>query len=160
MDAGTTAVISGAPMKTLWTTLLNLTFAVWWGGLTFYSVFVVPMGTAQIGTTEQGFITQQVTWWHNMILVVMVVLLAIEAWRERHRWLWALVAILSIVATLLFFQHSKLTNLMDFEGHHVQGTFYGQHALYLWLTAAEWAVGIALVLLQVMNYSRHRTDTS
>ena len=131
-------------MKTLWSMLLMLTFAAWWGGLTFYSVAVVPIGSEQIGTSQQGFITQQVTFQHNLLLVVMTGLLLIEAWQRRRLWLGVLVVALALVGAALFFQHAHLTNLMDFNSRTVPSTFYSQHAIYLWLTAAEWAIGIAL----------------
>lgn len=34
---------------------------MWWGGLCFYAVVIVPIGTEVIGSVEQGFITQRVT---------------------------------------------------------------------------------------------------
>ena len=44
-----------------WRLFLLLVWAAWWGGLCFYAVVVVPIGTELIGSVEQGFITQRVT---------------------------------------------------------------------------------------------------
>lgn len=147
-------------MRTLWSMLMILTFATWWGGITFYSLAVVPIGSEQIGSTEQGFITEQVTWRHNLLLVVMTGLLLIESWRQRHRWLGGLVAALVLVGAALFYQHARLTNLMDFSSRAVSDSFYSQHAVYLWLTAAEWAIGIALVLVLVVRDSGNCSETT
>ncbi|MFM8571811.1 MAG: hypothetical protein ACKOAU_09465 [Pirellula sp.] len=40
-------------------------WGLWWGGLSFYAIVVVPIGTEQIGSVAQGFITQRVTQWHE-----------------------------------------------------------------------------------------------
>jgi len=64
-------------VRSLWTVFVLLLFAVWWGGLTFYAAIVVPIGTELIGASEQGFVTQQVTQWHNAVLTAMSVCLVI-----------------------------------------------------------------------------------
>jgi hypothetical protein len=54
---------------------LALTF--WLGGLTFYSLIVVPTGAEVVGRTEQGFVTSAVTlklnldWHHGVRRIVM-----------------------------------------------------------------------------------------
>src|SRR5215471_8442423 len=71
-NSATVQIIADGPrhasrLTTVWTLLLSLAWGVWWGGLCFYAVVVVPIGTEEIGAVEQGFITQRVTWWHNLI---------------------------------------------------------------------------------------------
>ena len=44
--------------RTTWSSFLLLVWAAWWGGLCFYAMVVVPIGTELIGSVEQGLITQ------------------------------------------------------------------------------------------------------
>ena len=64
-----------------WRIFLLLVWAPWWGGLCFYAVVVVPVGTELIGSVEQGFITQRVTQWHNAWTGLFLVFLLIKATR-------------------------------------------------------------------------------
>ena len=130
--------------EALWRLLLVLLFAGWWGGLSFYAIVVVPIGTDQIGSVEQGFITQQVTRWHNALLTAMSVCLFIEACRRRRRVLWCVVAGMVLVDAALLFEHSRLTAMLNFEDRSAPGGFYQQHAIYLWITAAEWGLGFVV----------------
>ena len=124
-----------------WRLFLLLVWAAWWGGLCFYAVVVVPIGTELIGSVEQGLITQRVTQWHNGLSGLFLVSLLIEASRRRSRELWAIVAVLAIIDIALVVWHYKLTGMIDFKQQTVPGTFYAQHAIYLWITAAEWLLG-------------------
>ena len=137
--------------RLLWQAGRILLFAAWWGGLSFYAIVVVPIGTDQIGSVEQGFITQQVTRWHNALLIAMTAFLMIEAWWRRNRWLWIIVAGMTLIAVTLLFEHARLTGMMDFANQTVPSGFYQQHAIYLWLTAAEWLLGIFVALLAVQQ---------
>ena len=130
--------------RRLWSTFVVLLFAVWWGGLTFYAAIVVPIGGEQIGETEQGFVTQQVTRWHNALLTAMTVCLLIEACRQKRWPLWAVVCGLGVINAALLYQHLQLTTLMDMRGRSVSNDFYAQHAIYLWLTTVEWVIGLAI----------------
>ena len=130
--------------RATWRVLLLLVWAAWWGGLCFYAVVVVPIGTDLIGSVEQGFITQRVTQWHNGLSVLFLVCVLIEARRRRSHGLWAIVAMLAIIDVALVVWHAKLTGMMDFQQQAVPGSFYAQHAIYLWITAAEWLLGMAL----------------
>ena len=131
-------------MKDLWRAVTWILWAFWWGGLSFYAIVVVPTGTEQLGSVAQGFITQRVTQWHNLLCVLMTLALAIEAYRCSSRFLWAACGTLGVLTTLLFAGHAFLTQQMDFRSETVPANFYSQHAIYLWLTAAEWGLGIAL----------------
>ena len=130
--------------ETLWRLLLVLLFAAWWGGLSFYAIVVVPIGTDQIGSVEQGFITQQVTRWHNALLTAVNVCLLIEACRQRRPVLWCVLAGMVLVDAALLFEHSRLTAMLDLESRTAPDGFYQQHAIYLWITAAEWALGFVV----------------
>jgi len=141
MDTQRTSLLAAS-----WKLLLLLLWGVWWGGLCFYAVVVVPIGTDSIGTVDQGFITQRVTWWHNLILGAFLACQAVEAYRRRSRTLWAFAAALGVIEVALILWHSHLTGMMDFEYRSVPASFYGEHAVYLWITAAEWGLGIILPL--------------
>ena len=120
-----------------------LAWAVWWGGLSFYAVVVVPVGTEVIGSVEQGFITQRVTQWHNALSVLFTICVLVEAFLRRSRALCLIGITLAVIDMGLIFWHIRLTNLMDFQQQTVPARFYGEHAVYLWITAAEWVLGIA-----------------
>ncbi len=129
-------------LRNLWSTWTLIVWAVWWGGLTFYAIVVVPIGTELIGSVDQGFITQQATWWHNCILFCFVVCLAIESIARRSRLLSGLAAALLLINLLLILDHAHLTTHMDFDQRTVPTHFYARHATYLWITAIEWCLGI------------------
>ncbi|MDB5389796.1 MAG: hypothetical protein JWM11_5442 [Planctomycetaceae bacterium] len=127
-----------------WNWGLILIWATWWGGLNFYALVVVPIGTELIGSVEQGFITQKVTQAHNAITVLFVICLLIEAYRRRHRMLWSTAIALLVITIGLISWHVHLTSMMDFEQQSVPGRFYSEHAVYLWLTAFEWGLGLLI----------------
>lgn len=147
-----------------WRLFLLLVWAAWWGGLSFYAVVVVPIGTELIGSVEQGFITQHVTQWHNGLSGLFLVSLLIEAIRRRSREMWAIVIVLAIINIALVAWHAKLTAMMDFKQQAVLGSFYAQHSIYLWLTAAEWLLGIAMpiwivpITAQIESQSSDQVD--
>ncbi len=128
---------------------------MWWGGLSFYAIVVVPIGTNLIGSVEQGFITQQVTSWHNLLFLFFVICLCFEAILRRKRSFWAIVAILAVVNGLLFIGHAMLSRQMDFEKQTVPAGFYASHAIYLWITAVEWFAGIALPIWMNSSIKTH-----
>lgn len=131
----------------LWSCFVVFLFAVWWGGLTFYAAIVVPTGSEQIGATEQGFITQQVTRWHNALLTAMTICLLIEAWRNNRWPLWAVVCGLAVIDAALLYLHQQLSEMINLRDQSIPDGFYSEHAIYLWLTTIEWAVGLSIPFL-------------
>lgn len=127
-----------------WQYCLFIVWAVWWGGLCFYAIVVVPIGTEVIGTVEQGFVTQQVTQWHNALSIVFLVCLLVEAYCRSSRTLWTIGAGLLALGLGLVGWHYHLSNMMDFEDQSVPSNFYTEHAIYLWMTATEWGIGLGL----------------
>jgi hypothetical protein len=53
-------------------------------------------------------------------------------------------SVLGIIEISLILWHAHLTGMMDFPNQAVPSNFYGEHAIYLWITAAEWGLGIIL----------------
>lgn len=141
----------------LWNYLLLLVWASWWGGLSFYAIAVVPIATEQIGSTSQGFITREVTQWHNVLFAVVLALLLAEAIRRRSVSLGGLFGILFGVGVGLFLDHSYLSKQMDPNQRTVPEGFYADHAVYLWLTAIEWFLGI-LVLGWLVPVQSNRNE--
>jgi len=145
-----------------WRLFLHLAWAIWWGGIFFYAVVVVPIGTEAIGSIEQGFITQKVSQVHNVIAIAFLVCLAVETARTRSRLIGILTATLAVNVLFLVRWHSHLTGLLDVHDHSVSSGFYQQHAVYLWLIAFEWLLGIIAPLVLFvsraeMDSGEHRT---
>lgn len=139
-------------LREAWIGVVLFLWAACWGGLSFYALVVVPAGSTLHGSVEQGFVTQAVTRWHNGLLLGLVGCLAAEAWIRSSRALWWLVAVLGTVATALVLDHAWLSARMEFTERSVGPEFYRQHAVYLWITAAEWIV-VAIVPFVVLGTS-------
>ena len=125
--------------------LMILSFALWWGGLTTYAVIVVQIGTELFGASEQGFVTQRVTNWLNVLGAVW---LACTLWPARRSWgtmtLWGVQAVCLGSLALI---HRQLDAMLDPVSRFVvsDGDFYGIHRLYLLATAVQWFVGLGLL---------------
>ncbi|MFN7732175.1 MAG: hypothetical protein ACK5OB_09735 [Pirellula sp.] len=130
-----------------WRVFVWLLWAVWWGGLTFYALVVVPIGTELLGSVEQGFVTQRVTLWHNWLGVVLALALAAEAWRLRSSaWICLSIAI-AMTTVVLMVWHRHLSLAMNFVDRTVPENFYTEHAIYLWITAVEWLLGMVVAAM-------------
>ena len=130
-----------------WRLLLLLVWATWWGGIFFYAIVVVPIGSEAIGSVEQGFLTQQVSRMHNGLSIAFLLCLVIEAIRMRSVSVGVIVTTLAFNLLLLHVWHLHLTHAMNFEDRSVPVAFYKQHAVYLWLFAAQWFQGILVPAL-------------
>jgi hypothetical protein len=122
--------------------LLTLVLGFWLGGLTFYALVVVPIGNDLYGSTEQGFLTQQVTIWLNTIGTATLAVLFLNLVYLRGRllmitWLVMAAAQVGLVAT-----HAKLDSLLDAATQSVATGFYSAHRQYLILTALQWLAGL------------------
>lgn len=126
----------------------RIALSLWWGGLTFYAGFVVPIGSRVTDTTTQGFVTQQVTTWLNFLAIVAVALLVPglrqTGWRTRLGW-----GVVVLSLPFAFWVHSSLTGMLDLEGQSVQAdgdVFYRRHQVYLWITVAQWLGGLLMLI--------------
>ncbi len=150
-----TVVRSGpAQIDPVWRPLFLLVWAVWWGGLTFYAAVVVPLGTDEFGSMEQGFLTQRVSLWLNLACGVMIAGLICWTLATRRRSLGLLTGGLAVVTALLVYQHLRMTRMMDVELRGVTPGFYAEHAVYLWLTTAQWILGAGVPWLLSRDRAR------
>lgn len=129
----------------LWHFAVDLLLCVWWGGLTFYAAIVIPIATESLGAETQGFVTQQVTRWLNVLTTAWLVMVAIAAVRHRSRWRWSLWTVLALCQFGLFVEHARLTSLMNFSTQAIaidRARFYAEHQIYLWITVVQWLTGL------------------
>ena len=127
--------------------LLELLFALWWGGFTFYAAVVVPQGMAILGDhVQMGLITQSVTIYLNRIgsiaLITSFVILIVNKRIERNYlqtigWEWLLLVIFQVI---LFNLHSKLSSmiLIELPEINLQEGFYNIHRIYLLISSVIW----------------------
>ena len=142
-------------LQNIWTLLVGITLSVWWGGLTFYAVVVVPIGTSNLGSVEQGFVTHRVTIAHNWLSVLFILCLILESSIRSSRFLFVSGIALSILTYELFRWHGHLSSMMNFQERTVQAGFYQEHAVYLWLIASQWIIGLLVSPMLFMNSRSH-----
>lgn len=129
--------------------------SLWMGGFTFYSSFVIPVATEQLGSArEAGFITAQVTQALNVCGVVALVILGWNAamvWREmgrreRHLLGWTL-SLLVVAEVTLLTLHPLLEARLRVPTRGIRpGTyFFALHQVYLWISSVQWFVALAHV---------------
>ena len=130
--------------------LLFQAWLVWQGGFLFYAAVVIPIGTDVLDSPiTQGFVTREVTGWMNLIGVGFHLLLAWALVAERGTARWKLRVGLSsasaILLIALFALHSVLDSYLDSAEQTVDRPkeFYRWHAVYMWVAAVQWALGLA-----------------
>lgn len=141
-------------------------FSVWWGGLTFYALAVVPTGHQVLHSkVRQGFITQRVTNKLNWLGAVTLVALLVEVAARRERstkWRVGCASWLAMAALLvaLFVLHPRLDALLDGTSRSVvdDDRFYALHRIYLLVTTAQWLAGA--VHLASLSRSESRPQRS
>jgi hypothetical protein len=143
---------------------LILSMSIWWGGLTFYALFVVPTGVDVLGgETEQGFITQRVSNIINLCGLLALALLLVNmaaSWRSLGRFAKsALVASWLAMAAaqfILFLTHPRLDALLDVPSHSIiePSSFHRLHEFYLSVTTAQWSAGLLHLIAIITIWSR------
>jgi hypothetical protein len=138
--------------------------ALWWGGLTFYALFVVPTGVDVLGgEIEQGFITQRVSNIINLCgIVALVVLLANAAasWRSIGRFAKSALAItwlaMAAAQLVLLVVHPRLDALLDVASHSIvePSSFHRWHEFYLSVTTIQWSAGLLYLVTVVASWCR------
>ena len=130
--------------------LAFLLLSLWFGGFTFYAAVVVPTGSDILGRTEQGFVTQRVTGWLNVIGAVMILAVSWEmgyqiTWRKNKLATFAL-TIFSGALAVLAVLHGYLGHQLSADTMTVEnpGSFYQLHRIYLWLSSVQWLACLGL----------------
>lgn len=143
--------------------ILMVAIAVWFGGFTFYTSVVVPIGTDVLGSSRtQGFVTQQVTGVLNWIgiatLAIGLLDLFVEAKSRSRKINGTFIAILIfLIATLigLMVLHPIMDNMLEPEHEYVsdEGRFYQLHRIYLWVSTVQWAACWVWLVLIIRGWT-------
>ena len=142
--------------------LLILALAFSFGGFTFYSAAVIPIGSDVLDKTTQGFVTQRVTHVINAASLVSLLLFAWQGFVVRRqlskfsvRCMILLLCIYSCSLISLVVIHPYMDGLLDFDDLSVKDpdTFYQMHRAYLWISTLQWLTTIALIWLVICSPS-------
>ena len=131
-----------------------LTFALWMGGFTFYTLIVIPTGGKVLGSERDvGFITQQVTNWLNWIGLLALVVLGwnarAEGWALQNFFTSAWLA-MAVTEAGLFLIHRVIDNLLDIEAHKIHGPldhFFVWHRSYMAVASVQWLAALLYLFL-------------
>ena len=125
--------------------LTIITFALWWGGFTFYASWVIPTAHEVTGNhILTGMITQRVSNVLNVLttafIAVSMVTFYVEK-RERKQWI-----PLSIIAgglLVLVVLHPKMDTFVQVETQSLSDKtgLYAYHRVYLLVSTAMWLAG-------------------
>ncbi len=135
-----TALVKRIDRPRLWRYLVVLAVVFWLGGLSFYALIVVPVGTDVLGSTAQGFITQRVTNQLNLVSSAILVLLLANAIMRRGRLLIGSWLVMAAAQVVLILMHPWLDSMLDAKIQEISdgALFYARHGVYLDATAAQW----------------------
>ena len=124
--------------------LALVAWAVWLGGFVFYFGVVVPTGGQIVGCTEQGFVTQKVTDWLNLIGVGSLVILLGQAMLSKSRLLLATWAVMVACQVALFQTHWRLDTFADANAMVVTDSkrFGSLHEFYESVATVQWIAGM------------------
>jgi hypothetical protein len=138
--------------------LVLFALLAWQGGGVFYAGVVVPIGRRVLHDQIelQTVITRDTTWRLNWMGVGAVLLLALDLETgdpsRRRRWLragcWAGIALSQLGLLLL---HARLSTAFagDVLGMAEPASFYRVHRVYLWTSAAQFALALAFLALSL-----------
>ena len=135
-----------------------LTFALWMGGFTFYTLIVIPTGGKVLGSERDvGFITQQVTNWLNWIGLLALLILGWNARAEGRgaAKLFLALAWLAMALTQagLFALHRVIDTLLDTATHKIHGPldhFFVWHRSYMAMASMQWLAALIYLWLALL----------
>ena len=135
-----------------------LLWAVWLGGFVFYFGVVVPTGGRIVGGTEQGFVTQKVTDWLNLIGAASLVIFLAQALLSKSRLLLATWGVMLVCQITLFLMHWQLDLLADAKTMAISDSkrFGSLHETYELVATALWIAGMVYLGGLVWSMGRVR----
>lgn len=149
----------------IYRTLLLAVFALWFGGFTFYTAFVVPIGTEVLGSSRaQGMVTQQVTDQLNAVGGFMIAFFLVDfllGWKSRSRrlsiWIGSLTGTIAVLWIGLLWLHSILDGMIiDEDLISDEVNFYQLHRAYLWTSTVQWILCWGWLVVIVSDWFRPR----
>jgi hypothetical protein len=138
--------------------LVILAFMLWQGGFIFYGAVVVPIGTAVLESDRlQGFITQRVSIWLNILGVTWCIVCAWDSWHHRDRLRMTLVGIVFVLLLGLFATHVEMSTHLDPEEQTLSDrpTFRRWHQLYLCMSTIQWLIALVTLRLTLRSWNPH-----
>jgi hypothetical protein len=137
--------------------LTLLSFALWMGGFTFYTLVVIPTGSKVLGgEREVGFITQQATNWLNWIGIPALLMFGWNL-RAQGGGIWRVLLLLAWLAMAaaevgVFLIHHVIDGMLDTSTHKIHNFehFYGWHRFYMVTASFQWLAALAYLWIALV----------
>ena len=148
-------------MNLLLRILLLFTIALFWGGLTFYTGFVVRISHDVLDNPmDGGLITQKVTLFLQWAAAISVLPMAINGIVVRNKSrqlgtaLLVCTTILACAVAGLFLVHRQLDSVIDVSAAEItdQDAFAAGHRRYNQLTTVEWLATVVYLFLTAVAW--------
>ena len=151
--------------------LLVFSFALFWGGLTFYTGFVVRIAHDVVSDSmEGGLITQRVTellQWLAVVAVTLMIWESLATWKSfPRRASIMIVCCVAVACSLagLFADHAELDAVISIEAAEVidRQSFTINHRRYNQLTTVEWIASVCFLPIAISTWQapKLRSDTA
>ena len=141
--------------------LLMVSYALYWGGLTFYTGFVVRIIHDVLNDPmDGGLITQRVTVWLQFLGMVTLPLMLWNAYqvnRSHHRYGLALVActiVLGVAIIGLVIVHGQLDGVIDGNEITNREVFRLNHQRYNQLTTLQWIASLIYLPMTIAAWRK------
>ena len=143
--------------------LFLFSFALYWGGLTFYTGFVVRISHDILNDPmDGGLITQRVTVILQILGVVTVVTMLCNAFdvaryaKARGITLVVCALVLGLAVAMLFVVHAQLDSVIDADTSEITDrvAFKARHRRYNQVTTIQWIMAVIYLPLTVFAW-RH-----
>ena len=125
--------------------LTIITFALWWGGFTFYASWVIPTAHEVTGNhILTGMITQRVSNVLNVLTTAFIAVSMVTFYVEkRERKQWIPLSIIALGLLVLVVLHPKMDPFIQVETQSLSDKtgFYAYHRVYLLVSTAMWLAG-------------------
>jgi hypothetical protein len=133
------------------TVIIFITFALWWGGFTFYATWVVPTAHEVLGNhILAGMITQRVSHVLNVLTGVFIVVALVQFYFERgQKGELIPLSIIALGLIVLLFLHPQMDKFVLTETQSLtdKGAFYVYHRIYLVVSTIMWLAGIVWLFI-------------
>jgi len=128
-----------------WRLLPFVSLCCWWGGLSFYSMIVIPLGLTTLRGPELGILTYRSAQIFNLGGIIVVGFLLDDILRFPTRLKWTAWSVFVTCQATLFLLHTWCRQSSGVELGGPFDAFVPPNSTYAYVAGLQWAAGLCLL---------------